>query len=84
MADLAGFLYSAPLVLLGLVGLISTSELTLLASKWLMFVILVILGYLFDRLRFFVFIDIKGLFVSTEGSLSSVAVITLMVLVQEA
>ncbi len=73
-ADVIGFLYSAPLALLGLVWLIAVTDLTLLASEWLMFAILLILVALLDRLRFFVFLDIKGLFVRAEGSLGSVAV----------
>jgi len=74
IADIIGFLYSAPLVLLGGLWLIAVTDLDLMVTEGLMLLILLGLALLFDRLRFFIFLDIKGLFVNADGSLSSVAV----------
>ena len=74
IADIIGFLYSAPLALLGGLWLIAVTDLDLMVGEGLMFLVLLGLTLLFDRLRFFIFLDIKGLFVNAEGSLSSVAV----------
>lgn len=74
IGDIVGFLYSVPLVLVGAIWLVAVTDVDLILSEALMFLVLLGLALLFDRLRFFIFLDIKGLFVNAEGSLSSVAV----------
>jgi serine phosphatase RsbU (regulator of sigma subunit) len=73
-ADVFGILYSAPLVLLGLMWLAVLTDLSQLANDWTILILLAFLVFLFDRLRFFILMDIKGLLIGAEGSLSSVAV----------
>jgi serine phosphatase RsbU (regulator of sigma subunit) len=73
LADLFGFLYASPLALLGLVWLVSVTDLALVAREWAILATLLILALLFDRLCYFVSVDLKGVFVGAESSLSSVA-----------
>jgi serine phosphatase RsbU (regulator of sigma subunit) len=71
-ADVIGFLYSAPVAVVGLAWLITATDLSLLASEWLILTILFILVLLFKRLSFFVHLDFRGArFVSVRGSLSN-------------
>jgi serine phosphatase RsbU (regulator of sigma subunit) len=63
--DVVGFLYSAPLVLAGLVWLIAATDLALIRAELPMLALLFILQLLFERLDFFLFVEV------TPGSLSS-------------
>ena len=74
VADVIGLLYAVPLALLGLVWLIAVTDLTVLAREWPTLFTLLILVLLFDRLRFFIYMDIRGIFVSADGSLSIIAI----------
>jgi serine phosphatase RsbU (regulator of sigma subunit) len=74
LADVLGFLYAGPLVLLGLVWLAVVTDLKLLGEEWSTLLILVALIFLFERLRFYVYlyVDALGGSVWAEGSVSSV------------
>ncbi len=73
VADVAGFLYSIPLALLGLAWLVYVTDLGLFTREWPTLSILFLLILLFEWLPFFIYLDIKGLSFSAEGSLSSIA-----------
>lgn len=63
--NVVGFLYSAPLAVIGLVWLVAVTDLSLLWTEWPMLVLLFVLQVLFERLDFFLFIEV------TPGTLSS-------------
>jgi len=63
--DVVGFLYSAPLVLVGLVWLMAVTDLTLIGSELPILALLFALQLLFERLDFFLFVEV------TPGTLSS-------------
>jgi serine phosphatase RsbU (regulator of sigma subunit) len=71
--DVVGFLYSAPLALVGIAWLIAVTDLALIRTEWPTLLLLSILLFLFRRFSFFVFVEIKpGDFVDLAGSLDSV------------
>jgi serine phosphatase RsbU (regulator of sigma subunit) len=72
VADVTSFLYSAPLALLGFLWLAAVTDLDLIQREWATLSILLVLVFLFDQLRFFIFMDVKGVAISSEGSLSGI------------
>jgi serine phosphatase RsbU (regulator of sigma subunit) len=74
VADVLGFLYAIPLALLGWTWLAFVTNLSLVRAELPMLALLLALIFLFERLGFFVYLDLRGLIVSAEGSLSSVAI----------
>ncbi len=71
--EVLGFLYSAPLALVGLVWLIAVTDLTLLHTEWPTLSLLFILLFVFDRfgIRFFVELT-PGTFIGWGEALWSV------------
>ena len=53
--NVVGFLYSAPMALVGLVWLIAITDLTLFRTEWPTLSLLFVLLFLFERLNFFFF-----------------------------
>jgi hypothetical protein len=53
--NVVGFLYSAPMALVGLVWLITLTDLTLFRTEWPTLSLLFVLQFLFERLGFFSF-----------------------------
>ena len=72
MANVASFLYGTPLALLGLIWLIAETDLALVRREWPMLLLLLLLALLLKRLRFFLFLDIKGVPTSASGALDGV------------
>jgi len=58
VGDVIGFLYSAPLVLAGLVWLIAVTDLALIRTEWPTLLLLFVLLFLFERLHFFLFVEL--------------------------
>lgn len=56
--DVVGFLYSAPLALVGLVWLMAVTDLALIRAEWPMLALLFVLQFLFERLTFFLFVEV--------------------------
>ncbi len=63
--DVVGVLYSAPLVLVGLIWLMAVTDLPQIRSEWPTLALLLLLQLLFERLDFFLFVEV------TPGTLSS-------------
>jgi hypothetical protein len=53
--DVVGFLYSVPLALVGLLWLMTATDLALFRTEWPMLSLLFVLLFLFERLDFFLF-----------------------------
>lgn len=71
--DVVGFLYSAPLALVGVVWLIAVTDPTLIRIEWPTLLLLFVLLFLFSRFGFFLFVEIKpGAFFDLAGDLGSV------------
>jgi len=58
VGDVVGFLYAAPLALLGLVWLMAVTDLTLIRTEWPTLLLLFVLLFLFERLHFFLFVEL--------------------------
>lgn len=58
VGDVVGFLYSAPLALVGLVWLMAVTDLTLIRTEWPTLLLLFVLLFLFERLHFFLFVEL--------------------------
>lgn len=73
VADIFGFLYTFPLVIVGCAWLAVTTDVPVLTDEWPLLCVLLLLVLLLDRAGFFIHMDYQGLSVSAEGSLGSVA-----------
>ena len=58
VTEVIGFLYSAPLALVGLVWLIAVTDLTLIRTAWPTLSLLFALLFAFERLDFFFFVEL--------------------------
>jgi serine phosphatase RsbU (regulator of sigma subunit) len=73
--DVVGFLYSAPLALVGLVWLMAVTDLALVRAEWPMLALLFALQFLFERLDFFLFVEVTpGTYSIWQSSLGPVIV----------
>jgi hypothetical protein len=73
--DVVGFLYSAPMALVGLVRLMAVTDLVLMRAEWPMLALLFILQFLFERLDFFLFIEVTpGTYSAWQSSLGPVII----------
>ena len=73
--DVVGFLYSAPMALGGLVWLIAVTDLVLIRTEWPMLVLLFILQFLFERLDFFLLVEVTpGTYSVWQSSLGPVII----------
>jgi serine phosphatase RsbU (regulator of sigma subunit) len=75
VADVVSFLYSAPLVLVGLVWLIAVTDLTLFRTEWPILSLLFVLLFVFERLDFFFFAEVTpGAYSDWQATLGSVII----------
>ncbi|MBN1177693.1 MAG: SpoIIE family protein phosphatase [Anaerolineae bacterium] len=75
VGDLFGILYGAPLALGVLVWLAASTEVAVLRAQWPILVFLFSLLFIFDRLGFFMFIEVKpGVYANFGGSLDTLIV----------
>ncbi len=58
VADVLGALYTTPLALAGLVWLVGATELTVFVTEWPTLLLLLMLLFLFERLDFFIFVEV--------------------------
>ena len=73
LCDVAGFLYAAPLALVGLGWLIAVTDLALMRTEWLMLSFLLVLLFIFERLDFYFFVEITpGTYSDWQASFVSV------------
>ena len=73
--NVTGFLYTVPLVLIGLGWLIAVTDLTLLRAEWPVFCLLLVLLFVFERLYFYFFVEITpGTYSDWQASFTSVIV----------
>jgi serine phosphatase RsbU (regulator of sigma subunit) len=73
--NVVGFLYSAPLALVGLVWLMTATDLTLFRTEWPTLSLLFVLLFLFERLGFFFFIEVTpGTYSDWQASLGMVII----------
>ncbi len=72
LVNLATLLYSLPLALLGLVWLVACTDLTLMREEWLTLAVLLSLIFLFQRLRFFLFMEVGETTFSSSGALDDI------------
>ncbi|MCP4539162.1 MAG: PP2C family protein-serine/threonine phosphatase [Chloroflexi bacterium] len=73
--NVTGFLYVAPLTLVGLVWLMVVTDLTLIRIEWPMLFFLLIMLFVFERLDFYFFVEIMpGFYADWQASFTSVIV----------
>ena len=71
--NVTGFLYAAPMALVGLVWLIADTDLDLMRTQWLMLSLLLVLLFVFEKLDFFFFVEIMpGTYADWQASFTSV------------
>ncbi|MBX3066464.1 MAG: PP2C family protein-serine/threonine phosphatase [Anaerolineae bacterium] len=71
-ADLFNALYNAPLAILALGWLIVETDLTLVREHWLLFLLTIPLAFLFERLGFYVTVELRrGVPATAAGTLES-------------
>jgi serine phosphatase RsbU (regulator of sigma subunit) len=73
--NVTGFLYTAPLVLVGLGWLIAVTDLALIRAEWPVLCFLLVLLFVFERLHFYFFVEItSGTYSDWQASLTSVII----------
>jgi len=73
--NVTGFLYTAPLALVGLGWLIAVTDLALLRAEWPVLCFLLVLLFVFERLHFYFFVEITpGIYSDWQASFTSVLI----------
>jgi serine phosphatase RsbU (regulator of sigma subunit) len=73
IGDTFGVMYAAPLTLIGLVWLCAVTDVSVIAHEWPSLLLVAALLWLFDRLPFFVIVEVRpGSLSDFSGSLSAV------------
>ena len=73
LADITGVLYASPLAVVGLIWLITVTDLTLFLEAWSLLLLLLGLLFIFEWLDFFVFVEVTpGIYADWRWSLWSV------------
>ena len=74
-ADVLTLLYTTPLALIGLVWLISLSNWESIQNQWQLYLILGVILYIFNRLRFFFITEIRtGGYANSDGAMDGIVV----------
>jgi serine phosphatase RsbU (regulator of sigma subunit) len=74
-ADVLTLLYTLPLALIGLLWLLNVSEWESFSQKWSTFLMMALILYIFNRLRFFFITEIRtGGYANSDGALDGMAV----------
>ncbi len=80
-ADVLTLLYTAPLVLIGLVWLVRVSNWESIRSQWSLYLLLAVILYIFNRLRYFFITEIRsGGYANSDGAMDGIAVWTSVLL----
>jgi serine phosphatase RsbU (regulator of sigma subunit) len=72
IAEAVGLLYAAPLALVGLLWLVAATDATVIRQQWPTLLLLLLLACVFQRLRFFLFMEVKETPASATGSLGTI------------
>jgi len=73
--NVTGFLYTTPLVLVGLGWLIAATDLALIRAEWPVLCFLLVLLFVFEWLHFYFFVEITpGIYSDWQASLTSVII----------
>ncbi len=73
-ADVLTLLYTAPLVLIGLAWLVSLSEWGSIRKNWPLYLLMAVILYIFNRLRFFFITEIRtGGYANSDGAMDGIA-----------
>jgi serine phosphatase RsbU (regulator of sigma subunit) len=74
-ADVLTLLYTSPLALIGLVWLISLTSWESIRSQWSLYLLLGVILYIFNRLRFFFVTEIRsGGYANSDGAMDGIVV----------
>jgi hypothetical protein len=74
-ADVLTMLYTLPLAVIGLVWLISVSDWESIRQQWTIYLLMGVIIYVFNRLRFFFITEIRtGGYANSDGSMDGIAV----------
>jgi len=74
-ADVLTLLYSLPLAIIGLVWLVRVSDWASVRSNWQLYLLMAVILYIFNRLRFFFITEIRsGGYANSDGALDGIAV----------
>ncbi len=74
-ADVLTLLYTSPLVIIGLIWLLRVSDWESIRRQWLLYLLLGVIIYVFNRLRFFFITEIRaGGYANSDGALDGIAV----------
>jgi hypothetical protein len=74
-ANIITILYATPISIIGLIWLITLTELSIFQRQWLMFLIAIWLMFIFDWLSFFAVTELRdGRYANTNGTLEELLV----------
>lgn len=74
-ADVLTLLYTLPLAIVGIVWLVEVSDWNSIRKEWMLYLIMAVILYLFNRLRFFFITEIRsGGYANSDGALDGIAV----------
>ncbi len=74
-ADVLTLLYTGPLAVIGLVWLVRVSSWSSLHDQWRLYLIMAVIIYIFNRLRFFFITEIRtGGYANSDGALDGIAI----------
>jgi serine phosphatase RsbU (regulator of sigma subunit) len=74
-ADVMTLLYTAPMALIGLVWLINVSDWESIRTQWMIYLVMGVILYIFNRLRFFFITEIRtGGYANSDGAMDGIAV----------
>lgn len=74
-ADVLTLLYTLPLAVIGLIWLVRVSDWNSIPEKWELYLLMAVILYLFNRLRFFFITEIRsGGYANSDGALDGIAV----------
>jgi serine phosphatase RsbU (regulator of sigma subunit) len=74
-ADVLTLLYTIPMALIGLAWLIAVSDWESIRSHWMIYLMMAVILYIFNRLRFFFITEIRtGGYANSDGAMDGIAV----------
>jgi hypothetical protein len=80
-ADVLTLIYILPLALIGLAWLVNVSDWESIRTQWHIYIILGVILYLFNRLRFFFITEIRsGGYANSDGAMDGIAIWTALLL----
>jgi serine phosphatase RsbU (regulator of sigma subunit) len=74
-ADVLTLAYTFPMVVIGLIWLIAVSDLNSIVRNWQVYLMMAVILYIFNRLRFFFITEIRsGGYANSDGTMDGIAV----------